>query len=56
MGYTGVFVFGDSLVDAGNALALAEWYDDLPFTDPVDSAPTADEGYLVSSTTVEVGG
>ena len=45
MGYSGVIVFGDSLVDAGNALGLANWYDDLPFTDPVDAAPTSDKGY-----------
>ena len=32
MAYSGVFVFGDSLVDAGNALKLAQWYDGLPFT------------------------
>jgi Ca2+-binding RTX toxin-like protein len=43
--YSGVIVFGDSLVDAGNALGLADWYDGLPFTEPVDSAPTADKGY-----------
>jgi phospholipase/lecithinase/hemolysin len=45
MGYSGVIVFGDSLVDSGNALGLANWYDQLPFTDPVDAAPTADKGY-----------
>ena len=45
MPYSGVIVFGDSLVDAGNALKLADWYDDLPFTDEVDAAPTADKGY-----------
>ena len=33
MPYTGVYVFGDSLVDAGNALKLAEWYGDLTFSD-----------------------
>ena len=33
MAYSGVFVFGDSLVDAGNALKLAQWYDGLPFAD-----------------------
>jgi Ca2+-binding RTX toxin-like protein len=38
-------VFGDSLIDAGNALELAEWYDGLPFTEPVDAAPTAEKGY-----------
>ena len=45
MGYSGVIVFGDSLVDAGNALGLANWYNSLPFTDPVDAAPTASKGY-----------
>lgn len=45
MPYSGVIVFGDSLVDAGNALKLADWYDGLPFTDEVDAAPTADKGY-----------
>jgi phospholipase/lecithinase/hemolysin len=45
MPYSGVIVFGDSLVDAGNALKLAEWYDSLPFADDVDAAPIADKGY-----------
>jgi len=45
MGYTGVIVFGDSLVDSGNALGLANWYNGLPFTEPVDAAPTAAKGY-----------
>ena len=45
MPYSGVIVFGDSLVDSGNALKLADWYDGLPFTDEVDAAPTADKGY-----------
>ena len=46
MGYSGVFVFGDSLVDAGNALKLAQWYGGLPFTDLPDGAPTASLGYF----------
>jgi len=46
VGYSSVTVFGDSLIDAGNALRLAEWYDGLPFTEPVDAAPTADKGYF----------
>lgn len=46
MAYTGVYVFGDSLVDAGNALKLAEWYGDLTFSDLPDGAPTAEEGYF----------
>ena len=45
MAYSGVYVFGDSLVDAGNALKLAQWYGGLPFTDLPDGAPTAGEGY-----------
>ena len=32
MAYTGAYVFGDSLVDCGNALKLAQWYGSLPFT------------------------
>ncbi len=46
MGYTGAFVFGDSLVDSGNALKLANWYGDLTFSDLPDGAPTADQGYF----------
>ena len=29
MAYTGFFTFGDSLVDSGNALKLAQWYADV---------------------------
>ena len=46
MAYSGVFVFGDSLVDAGNALKLAQWYSDLTFSDMPDGAPLASEGYF----------
>ena len=46
MAYTGVFVFGDSLVDSGNALKLAKWYDGLPLTDLPEGAPTAELGYF----------
>lgn len=46
MGYSGVFVFGDSLVDAGNALKLAQWYGSLPLTDLPEGAPTASLGYF----------
>ncbi len=46
MAYSGVYVFGDSLVDAGNALKLAQWYSDLTFSDLPDGAPTADLGYV----------
>ena len=44
--YSGVFVFGDSLVDSGNALKLAQWYDGLPLQDLPDGAPTTSEGYF----------
>ena len=47
MAYTGVYVFGDSLVDAGNALELAEWYGGLPLTDLPEGAPTAEKGYFL---------
>ena len=46
MAYTGAYVFGDSLVDAGNALKLAEWYGGLPFTDLPEGAPTTELGYF----------
>ena len=46
MPYTGVYVFGDSLVDAGNALALADWYGDLTFSDLPDGAPDDGLGYF----------
>ena len=46
MAYTGAYVFGDSLVDSGNALKLAQWYGGLPFTDLPEGAPTADLGYF----------
>lgn len=45
MAYSGVYVFGDSLVDAGNALKLADWYSDLTFSDLPEGAPTAELGY-----------
>lgn len=45
MNYTGVFVFGDSLVDSGNALKLANFYGDLTFSDLPEGAPTAQLGY-----------
>jgi len=47
MAYSGVFVFGDSLVDPGNALKLAQWYGGLPLTDLPEEAPTADKGYYL---------
>lgn len=47
MAFTHVFVIGDSLVDAGNALELAEWYDGLPLQDLPDGAPTEEDGYFM---------
>src|SRR4051794_19297624 len=46
MAYSAVQVFGDSLVDAGNALKLAQTYDSLPFASLPEGAPTAGEGYF----------
>lgn len=46
MAYSGVYVFGDSLVDAGNALKLAKFYGDLTFSDLPEGAPAADQGYF----------
>jgi len=46
MAYSAVYVFGDSLVDSGNALKLAEWYGGLPFTDLPEGAPYAEDGYF----------
>jgi hypothetical protein len=43
--YSGVYVFGDSLVDAGNALQLAQTYDYFPFTSLPNGAPTSAKGY-----------
>jgi len=47
MAYTNVFVLGDSLVDAGNALELAEWYGGLPLQDLPEGAPVAEDGYFL---------
>src|SRR5215216_526009 len=44
--FTGVYVFGDSLVDPGNALKAAELLNDLPFSDLPNGAPTAAKGYF----------
>ncbi|MDP9422644.1 MAG: SGNH/GDSL hydrolase family protein [Pseudomonadota bacterium] len=46
MAYSGVYVFGDSLVDSGNALELAKWYDGLPLQDLPEGAPTEELGYF----------
>ena len=45
-GFTGVYVFGDSLVDPGNALLAAKYLDDIPFVALPGGAPTADKGYF----------
>ena len=45
MAYSGVFTFGDSLVDSGNALKLAETVDDFPFVSLPNGAPTSAKGY-----------
>ncbi|HET9356349.1 MAG TPA: SGNH/GDSL hydrolase family protein [Sphingomicrobium sp.] len=46
MAYSGVYVFGDSLIDAGNALKLAQFYGNLTFSDLPDGAPAASDGYF----------
>ena len=46
MNYSGVFVFGDSLVDSGNALKLAQWYGTLTLSELPDGAPSAAKGYF----------
>jgi phospholipase/lecithinase/hemolysin len=46
MAYSGVYVFGDSLVDAGNVLKLADWYGGLTFSE-VDGAPYPEDGYYL---------
>ena len=45
--YSKVFVLGDSLVDAGNALGLAQWYDGLPLSDLPEGAPVEEDGYFL---------
>jgi lysophospholipase L1-like esterase len=44
--FTGVYVFGDSLVDPGNALKAAKVVDAFPFTSIPNGAPTATKGYF----------
>jgi phospholipase/lecithinase/hemolysin len=44
--FSGLFVFGDSLVDPGNALRAAQLLADLPFTSLPNGAPTASKGYF----------
>ena len=44
--YSGVISLGDSLIDAGNILGLARWYDGLPFADTPEGTPLASLGYF----------
>lgn len=44
--YTGVFVFGDSLVDPGNDLKVFDFLKRFPINNLPDGAPTADKGYF----------
>lgn len=44
--YSGVYVFGDSLVDPGNDLRAAQLLSQLPFDILPNGAPTADKGYF----------
>jgi len=45
-GFTGFYVFGDSLVDPGNALKAAQLLADFPFVSLPNGAPTASKGYF----------
>jgi Ca2+-binding RTX toxin-like protein len=44
--FSGVFVFGDSLLDPGNDLRAAKALDAFPFVGLPSGAPTADKGYF----------
>lgn len=44
--FSGVYVFGDSLVDPGNALLAAQFIDDIPFVSMPEQAPSAKRGYF----------
>jgi phospholipase/lecithinase/hemolysin len=44
--FTGVYVFGDSLVDPGNDLRAAQLLNAFPFVGLPSGAPTADKGYF----------
>ncbi|WP_265561713.1 SGNH/GDSL hydrolase family protein [Sphingomicrobium arenosum] len=46
MTYSRVYVIGDSLADSGNALALARWYDGLPFASLPAGTPLPELGYF----------
>ncbi|WP_324087623.1 SGNH/GDSL hydrolase family protein [Phenylobacterium sp.] len=47
LSYTGVFSFGDSLVDPSNDLKAAEKLGSFPFVNVPDGAPTAANGYFL---------
>jgi phospholipase/lecithinase/hemolysin len=47
LSFTGVFSFGDSLVDPGNDLKAAEKLSSFPFVNVPDGAPTAAHGYFL---------
>jgi phospholipase/lecithinase/hemolysin len=44
--YTGVFTFGDSLIDPGNDLKAFNTLNSFPFVSLPNGAPTADKGYF----------
>jgi phospholipase/lecithinase/hemolysin len=44
--FSGVYVFGDSLVDPGNALRAARTIANLPFVSLPNGAPTPEKGYF----------
>jgi len=44
--FTGVVVFGDSLVDSGNGLRAARSLDSVPFVALPSGAPTSAKGYF----------
>lgn len=44
--FSGVYVFGDSLVDPGDDLRAAQFLNELPFAFLPNGAPTADKGYF----------
>ena len=45
--FSGVYVFGDSLVDPGNDLKAFEELNSFPFVNIPNGAPTADKGYYL---------
>src|SRR3954447_25255205 len=47
LSFTGVFAFGDSLIDPGNDLKAAQRLSSFPFVNVPDGAPTAANGYFL---------